>query len=156
MPKRDPINETDEEARRLARRLLSEVRHGAIAVTDPESGAPHVTRVAVLGIDGAPHILISDLSTHTKALAADPLCSVLIGEPGTKGDPLTHPRMTIVARAVAADKVALRDVWLAAIPKAQLYYDFTDFRMMRLAPLEVHLNGGFGKAFRLTPDDLRG
>ena len=64
--------------------------------------------------------------------------------------------MTVVARAVEVEKAALRDVWLAAIPKAQLYYDFTDFRMMRLVPLEVHLNGGFGKAFRLTPDDLRG
>ena len=88
MPKRDPINETDEEARQLARRLLSEVRHGAIAVTDPESGAPHVTRVAVLGIDGAPHILISDLSTHTKALAADPplvLPSAAAASPPARG-----------------------------------------------------------------------
>lgn len=150
----DPIRPTDEEARALARGLVAGARFGALGVIDPEGGGPLVTRVAV-GWDGAAAlILVSDLSLHTRALAADPACSLLVGEPGPRGDPLTHPRLTLVARAEAADKAGLREMWLAAHPKAALYYDFVDFRMLRLVPRLAHLNGGFGRAFRLTAEDL--
>ena len=152
MTRRNPINPVDDEARALARRLLAEARFGALAVHgDP---APMVSRVAVTAMDGAPMILVSDLSEHSRALAANPACSLLLGEPGERGDPLTHPRMTVMARAEPADKAALKDRWLANQPKSRLYYDFTDFRLLRLAPLAIHLNGGFGKAYRLEPADL--
>jgi len=49
---------------------------------------------------------------------------------------------------------ALRDQWLATHPKAKLYVDFGDFGFVRLRPLSAFLNGGFGRAMRLTPDDL--
>jgi putative heme iron utilization protein len=150
----DPIRPTDDEARALARGILSAARFGALGVIDPDSGGPMVTRVAV-GWDGTVAlILVSDLSQHTRALAANPACSLLTGEPGPKGDPLTHPRLTLMARAEAADKAGFRAMWLAAHPKAALYYDFADFRMLRLVPQAGHLNGGFGRAFRLTPADL--
>ncbi len=154
MAKRDPINPTDDEARALAARLLTKARHAALAVLDPETGHPSVTRVAILWHDGAAHTLVSDLSAHTTALKADPRASLLIGEPGTKGDPLTHPRLTLMVRAEEANKAALREIWLGAHPKSQLYYNFADFRMLRLMPISAALNGGFGKAYALTPDDL--
>jgi putative heme iron utilization protein len=155
MATRDPINPTDDDARALAAQILADARYGALAVNHPETGAPYVARVACLWTQGALHMLISTLSTHTQALHATPDCAVLVGEPGQKGDPLTHPRMTISGRAALADKALLRNDWLAAIPKAQLYYDFTDFLMFRLAPQSIDLNGGFGKAYRLTPPDLK-
>ena len=149
----DPIRPTDDEARALARSLIDGARFGALAVT--LAGRPHASRVAVAtDPGGAPITLVSDLSDHSRALAADPAAALLLGEPGAKGDPLTHPRITLCGRMVAADKAALRDRWLALIPKAALYYDFTDFRMWRLAVDEAHLNGGFGRAYRLTPLDL--
>ena len=155
MERRDPIRPTTDEARALARHLLVEARHGALAVLDPETGFPHVTRVAV-GHDGAAAlVLVSTLSHHTKALLTDPRCSLLVGEPGPKGDPLTHPRLTLQARAEAADKAAHRLGWLAVHPKTTLYYDFADFLLLRLVPFAAHLNGGFGQAFRLTAQDLR-
>ena len=92
--------------------------------------------------------------THTTVLQANARCAALIGEPAGKGDPLTHPRMTLICEAARADKAALKEKWLQAIPKAKLYYDFGDFLMYRLTPYEIHLNGGFGKAFRLKPADL--
>ncbi len=151
----DPIRPTTDEARALARRLLAEARHGALGVLDPETQGPLVTRVAV-GWDGtAALILVSTLALHTRALLADPACSLLVGEPGPKGDPLTHPRLTLQARAEAADKSAHRAGWLASHPKTTLYYDFADFLLLRLAPYAAHLNGGFGQAFRLAPEDLR-
>lgn len=150
----DPIRPTDDEARALARGLIAAARFGALGVIDPETGAPMVTRVAVGQDRGLPLLLISTLSAHTRAIEADPACSLLVGEPGPKGDPLTHPRLTLQGRALPADKAALRAGWLAAQPKSALYYDFADFRMLRVAVTAAFLNGGFGRAFRLTPEDL--
>ncbi|SEW30443.1 hypothetical protein SAMN04488515_2156 [Cognatiyoonia koreensis] len=154
MTKRDPINPTDDDARTLAQALLAQARYGALAVIHPKLKTPYVARIATVADGADPLVLISTLSLHTKALQADPACSLLIGEPGPKGDPLTHPRMTLLCKAEQADKAALKDRWLTAIPKAKLYYDFADFLMFRLEPRVIHLNGGFGKAYTLTPDDL--
>lgn len=154
MAKPDPINPTDNDARALAQRLLADTRFGALAVTHPDTGTPYVARVAMIWADGAILSLISTLSTHTKALQANPACAVLVGEPSAKGDPLTHPRMTLMCKATLADKAALRAKWLKAVPKSKLYYDFTDFLMFRLTPQAIDLNGGFGKAYKLIPQDL--
>lgn len=152
----DPIRPTDDAARALARDLLRGARHGALGVTDPDTGLPFVSRVAV-GHDGPDAVLLlSSLSAHTRALDALPGASLLLGEPGPKGDPLTYPRLTLQGRVEPADKSALRDGWLRDHPKTALYYDFADFRMMRLVATRVFLNGGFGKAHELTRADLAG
>ncbi|WP_375551568.1 HugZ family protein [Rhodophyticola porphyridii] len=151
----NPIRETDDDARALARGLIAAARYGALAVIEPETGLPTVTRIAVVpGPDRAPMSLISDLSSHSAALAANQACSLLLGEPKAKGDPLTHPRITLQCRAQRADKSAWREHYLGLYPKAQLYYDFGDFRMIRFQIDRALLNGGFGKAFHLTADDL--
>jgi heme iron utilization protein len=153
--KTDPIRPTDDAARSLARGLIAQARFAALGVIDPDTHAPMVTRIALVpGLDGAPLTLISGLSAHTAALAANPACSLLIAEPGGKGDPLTHARLTLQARAEPADKGALRAHYLSLYPKAQLYYDFEDFTLIRFAPRAGFLNGGFGKAYRLSPGDL--
>ncbi|WP_019954660.1 HugZ family pyridoxamine 5'-phosphate oxidase [Yoonia vestfoldensis] len=154
MTRREPINPTDDAARALVRDLLADVRFGALAVLHPETGAPYVARVGMIWDDTAALTLVSTLSTHTRALLVQPACAVLVGEVGDKGDPLTHPRLTLTAQAAQVDKQAHKDRWLAAVPKARLYYDFTDFLMFRLTPVGIDLNGGFGKAYRLTPDEL--
>lgn len=148
-----PIRPTTDEARALARRLLAEARHGALGVLDPGTGGPVVSRVAVGLHAGEPLILVSALAAHAVALRADPRCSLLLGEPG-RGDPLAHPRLTLQARAEAVGKAALRAGWLAQHPKSALYFDFADFALLRLRVGEAHLNGGFGRAFRLGPEDL--
>jgi putative heme iron utilization protein len=158
--KTDPIRETDAEARALARRLIDTARFGALGVTDPATGAPMVSRVAVATDPaGRPVSLVSDLSHHTGALKADPLCSLLVGEPEGKGDPLTHPRITLqcTARFLRHGEpghAELRAHYLKAHPKAKLYIDFADFSFAVLEVSAAHLNGGFGKAYRLTPEDL--
>ncbi len=158
--KPDPIRPTDDEARRLARDLLENARFAALGVLDPGTGAPLVTRIALAQApDGAPLTLISDLSAHTRALRADPRASLLVGEPGPKGDPLMRPRLTLQGRAAFVDRAGpdharLRETYLDQNPKAQLYIDFADFSLVRLDIAEAHLNGGFGKAYRLTAADL--
>jgi putative heme iron utilization protein len=155
--KPDPIRPTDDAARTLARDLIRTARFAALGVLLPDTGLPMVTRIALVpGPDAMPLTLISTLSTHTAALEAAPDCSLLIGEPGDKGDPLTHPRLSLQARSEPADKSALKAHYLGLYPKAQLYYDFTDFRLIRFAPVMAYLNGGFGKAFHLSAADLTG
>lgn len=155
-----PIRPTDDEARSLARRLIDAATFGALGVLDPGTGHPMVSRVAVVpGPDGMPLSLMSDLSHHTRALQANPACSLLLGEPERRGDPLTHPRLTLQAQARfvrhgAAEHAALASHFLGVQPKAKLYIGFADFALVTFDVQLAHLNGGFGKAFTLTPEDL--
>ncbi len=156
----DPVRDADAEALALARNLMAEARHAALAVTDPADGLPGISRIAFgLGPDGMALTLISSLSAHHGALMANPACALMVGEPGEKGDPLTHPRLMVKARAEfvpqdTPDHAALRAHWLTAHPKAKLYVDFGDFGFVRFAPVAILLNGGFGKAFRIDPAQI--
>lgn len=154
----DPVQPADDAARQLARALMA-ANHAALATLDP-SGAPAISRVAFgLCPHGLPLTLISSLAAHFAQLQDDPRCSLMVGEVGAKGDPLTHPRLMIRAHAAfvaadAPDRPALRAHWLKGHPKAALYVDFADFAFVRFSPESALLNGGFGRAFRLTPTDL--
>jgi putative heme iron utilization protein len=156
----DPVQPADAAACAQARNLLAGARFGALAFTDAETGTPGISRIA-LGLDeaGGPVTLISSLSAHHAALRQSPLAALMVGEPGPKGDPLTHPRLMIRVEAQFVDRAdpghtALRDQWLATHPKAKLYVDFGDFGFVRLVPLSAFLNGGFGRAVRLDPGDV--
>ena len=98
------------------------------------------------------------LSAHTGAMLADPRCSLLVGEPG-KGDPLAHPRMTLVCRAQRLERGSSEHAraerrYLNRNPKAKLYAGLGDFSIFRLEPERASLNGGFGKAYLLDRADL--
>lgn len=152
------IRATDRSAILLARGLVQKATYGAIAVIDTD-GWPLASRVGVATSDnGTPIILVSGLSAHTRALANNPKCSLLLGEPG-KGDPLAHPRITVICNAVKVDRSSdgnLRERYLGVHPKAKLYVDLGDFCFFRLDPVYANLNGGFGKAYHLTSEDLLG
>jgi len=151
-PKPDTFRSTDDEARALARKLIAEARFGAVGLVIDAS--PFVTRVALAPTDGALLTLVSDLAPHTYALRANPDASLLVGEPG-RGDPMAHPRLTLQVRAHFLEKSdTTKAAYLALQPKAQLYIDFADFHLVHLKPKEGWLNGGFGRAYRLTPEDL--
>lgn len=159
---RDPVQPATPEALALAQSLLA-LPHAALAVTDTD-GAPAISRIA-FGLSpaslspAAPLTLISNLAPHFAALRANPACALLLGEPGPKGDPLTHPRLMLKATAGFIDtddpaRPALRDHWLATHPKAKLYIDFADFAFVRFTATSAFLNAGFGKAHRLDPATL--
>jgi len=155
----DPIRPTDDEARAQARDLIAAARIAALGTLD-DDGAPVVTRIA-FGRDaqGAAMTLVSDLSQHSRAMARDPRVSLLLGEVAGKGDPLTHPRLTLLAQAVpvprgGAEHAACAPAWLATHPKAKLYIGFADFGFVRFDVSAGLLNGGFGRAYRLSPADM--
>lgn len=156
---KNPIRPTDDSARDIAHGLLQNARFAALAVILAD-GSPLVTRVAFgRSAGGQPLSLISGLASHTRALRANPACSVLIGEPGAKGDPLIHPRLTLQARAsfVPHQSEAFSEMaahYLRDHPKSKLYIGLTDFSFVLFTVSTGHLNAGFGKAFTLTPADM--
>jgi heme iron utilization protein len=157
MAQHDPVHPADAGDRSMAKDLLAKARYGALAYTDPVTRTPGISRIATSLLRGVPVTLISALSAHHAALIADPACALMVGEPGAKGDPLTHPRLMVQAHATfiaRSDAAGLRDLWLQTHPKARLYIDFADFTFVRLTPQSVFLNAGFGQAYRLTPADL--
>lgn len=155
-----PIRPTDADAIALAKSLITDARFGALAINHPDTQFPHVTRIAIgTTVNGQPLSLISDLSLHTRALRYNPACGLLLGEPATTGDPLTHPRISISAttRFIQRSDPAFtetRDRYLASHPKSKLYIDFADFNFVLFDITAANLNGGFGKAYHLTAADL--
>lgn len=157
--KKETIRPLTQEAIAQAKDLLHSAGFGALAVLDPESGAPLVSRVGVAtDFDGAPLIFVSALAAHTGALQADGRCSLLVGEP-SKGDALSYPRLSIIclAREIARgsdEHGRMLELYLAHLPKAKLYAQLPDFRFFRLEPQSASLNGGFGKAYLLSRANL--
>src|SRR5579883_2536177 len=131
------------DAKGEAKALLRTAREAALATRDRASGAPFVTLVGVASDhSGAPLLLLSTLSSHTKNLAAAP------------GDSLNRPRLTLVGALTPTDDPKARARYLARNPKAKLYAGFADFSMFRFETSAVHFNGGFGKAAPLAPADI--
>ncbi len=138
----------------LAKELLRTVRAGALATLDP-AGFPFASLVTVAtDHDGAPLLLMSRLAAHTRNLDADSRASILLAQ-GGKGDPLAHPRLTVIGRVARIAEPRVRARFLARHPKAKLYADFADFAFWRMEPAGAHLNGGFARAMELTAEQIR-
>ena len=150
-----PADETYDAALE-ARTLLRTVRSGALATLTPD-GDPYASLVSLASLpDGSPVLPLSTLAIHTQHLLEDPRCSLLL-DGGGKGDPLTHPRVTLVGRAVQAtpeERAAWRTRFLRRHPKAALYVDFGDFAFWRVELRAARVIGGFGRIHGLAATDL--
>lgn len=139
----------------LAKHLLRTARAGALATLDRTGGAPFASLVNVAtDVDGSPLLLLSRLAAHTLNLEADARASLLLSRTG-KGDPLAHPRLTVIGRAGRTDAGQARDRFLSRHPKSKLYAGFADFSFWRLEIESGHLNGGFARAMTVEAQALR-
>ena len=128
MPNRLPENAPapDFDPKAAAKVLLRGTRAGTLATLDRNTGHPFGSLVNVAtDVDGAPLILISRLSTHTANLEQDGRASLLLASTG-KGDPLAHPRLTLLGRFVQTGRddpqePRLRRRFLARHPKSELF-----------------------------------
>ena len=143
------------DARSEARRLLRTARSGTLA-TLTRDGEPYASLAALATLpDGSFVVPLSTLAVHTRHVADDPRCSLLIGVPGA-GDPMAHPRLTLSCRAVKAED-GERDAWRARFLRRHpdaFYVDFGDFSFWRLAIRGGRMIGGFGRINMLKPADL--
>jgi heme iron utilization protein len=133
-----------------AKELLRSVRAGALATLEPGNVFPFASLVNVATApDGSPILLLSRLAAHTRHLASDSHLSLLLAQSGA-GDPLAHPRVTIMGRAECvidpSGRAALKARFLAKHPQSALYADFGDFAFWRVAMEQAHFNGGFARA----------
>jgi putative heme iron utilization protein len=148
--------ETGFDATGEAKRLLRATRAAALATL--AEGHPFASLVNVAtNYDGTPILLLSTLAGHTRHLASDPRLSLLLSR-GGRGDPLAHPRLTLLGSAEKIDdpdrRAALRTRFLKRHPKSALYADFADFALFEVRLTHAHLNGGFGRAAAFAADRL--
>jgi len=138
-----------------AKLLLRTVRAGALATLDGGTGFPFASLVTVAtDLDGSPLLLMSRLAAHTANLDRDPRASILLAQ-GGKGDPLAHPRLTVLGRIARTEEPRARARFLARQPKAKLYAGFADFAVWRMDMTGAHLNGGFARATTLSAEEIR-
>lgn len=158
--KESVLQPVDAKSRELAARLMQTTSCAALGSIEPSSGWPYASLVTVATTpDGTLLLLVSRLSAHTRALAADARCSLLLADTGP-GDPLAHPRLTVFGRALFLDRDSdehrqARRRFLDRHPRAALYADFDDFSFVCIRPERALLNGGFGRASELDAADLR-
>ncbi len=156
----DAPPETDKfDAVSEAKLLLRTTRWAALATLIPDSGQPFATLVNIATApDATPLLLLSGLAAHRRHLAADPRLSLLLYAPG-RGDPLAHPRLTVLGRARriedAEQRAAARERFLSRHPKSELYVDFPDFSFFAVEMENAHLNGGFARAAWLAAGQIR-
>ncbi len=147
---KDP-DEAHAEAVVDVKRLMRLARTGALATLEAKGGAPLTTLLGVASdFDGAPLLLMSTLSRHTRNLADDPRASLLLTGGDDRGDPLNHPRVTLSGRIERCPAPRAKLRYLQRNPKAGVYAGFADFALYRLRIDDVHFNGGFGRAAPLT------
>jgi putative heme iron utilization protein len=118
-------------------------------------GMPHVALVTPALLDAAPLLLLSELSSHTRNLQANPACSLLLAGQPTSENPQTAPRVTLSGRAVPVPRAAAEAAFLATHPYAALYAGFTDFGYWRLDVSKADYVGGFAAAAALDLAALR-
>jgi hypothetical protein len=106
--------------------------------------------------DGEIILLLSDLSDHARNLQRDPRASLLMDGTLELKEPLTGPRLTLVGEvALSPDQAGDKARYLTAHPEAELYAGFGDFKLYRFRCFEGLFVAGFGRIFRLKPEELR-
>src|SRR5262249_13232837 len=98
-----------------ARRLLRSARVGTLAtVSDGQPFASLVTPACAADLSIL--LLLSDLSEHTRHLAAEPRCSVMVTGTPEGPNPQTTPRITIAGNAQRLVDPGMKARYLAIHP----------------------------------------
>lgn len=131
-----------------ALRLLDETATGALGTLSAD-GYPTASLVAFARTaKGAPLFLISTMALHTKNLAGNPRCSLLIRDERS-GDPLANARVTLIGSMTRLTDVSViadaRARFLTRHPQAATYVGFPDFNFHELKINRAHLVAGFGR-----------
>ena len=97
--------------------------------------------------DGAPVLLLSELSAHTRNLRADGRASIFLDGTAGARNPLTGARVTLFGRLRKEDDPRKAARYLRYNPDASSYADFADFGFFRLDIERAHFVGGFARAY---------
>ena len=136
-----------------ARTLLRAARAATLATQ--EGGQPYAALVTPAPApDLSLLVLLSGLSAHTRHLAADGRCALMVAGEATDANPQTAPRLTVMGIASPEPDPALKARWVARHPYAGFYAGLGDFRLVRIRPTGGQFIGGFASAHRMSAEDL--
>ena len=145
---------------RIEARALLGLARGSLGSLAERDGKPYpfVSLVLpALSAEGEIILLLSDLSDHAKNLQRDPRASLLMDGTLELKEPLTGPRLTLLGEVqVSPDQAGDKARYLAVHPEAEMYAGFGDFRFYRFRYFEGLFVAGFGRIFRLKPEELKG
>lgn len=144
--------------------LLDAHRQAVLATLNPDSGAPYtaMTAYAMAGDRLADGFLVhlSNLSAHKHHLRRDGRASLIVFEPDDgQRETLQHRRVALDCAAEflvkdSDDCAAAKERYLAKFPGHKVMFGLPDFDLIRLMPRAGILNAGFGRAYRVTADDM--
>lgn len=152
---------TPDERRRLVT-LLAHTRWAALACArDDEPLAAWVAAVPEADFSGL-LLHLSHLALHTRYLLTNPRASLALSErdDDPMRDPQTLARVSLQGRVVfmargTPDYERARARYLTALPLAEVQFGFEDFYLLRFLPESARFVPGFGRVFRLGPQELR-
>jgi heme iron utilization protein len=144
------------QAMRQAHALIATGGTAAMSVLDVADGGPFTTLVNVAADEElSPLILISSLSHHSKCLAQDARCSLLLHEPiAETTDPMLTFRVTLVGQFIKLNAAQSEAAFLSHHPYADLYVGFGDFDIWRMTVDHAHIIAGFGRAYGVRYKDI--
>ena len=105
---------------------------------------------------------LSRLAQHTRNLETDPEVSLALSEADDgHADPQTLARLSLQGRVEiidpqAEDYAAAKARYLAALPEAEMLFQFGDFSLFRFVPESARYVDGFASSHSLTPAQLQG
>jgi len=157
----DVIQRMDDKAMAQLSQLVLNHRQAVLATLDPDDH-PYTAMVAFASeADGGAFLVhLSDLSAHKNHIRREPRVSLLILEPdNTRTEILQHHRLSLTCTAEILDKETpayrdARQTYLERFPLHRMMFGLGDFDLVRLTPTRGLLNAGFGRAYRVDPDDL--
>jgi len=147
--------QSGEEQAQLARALLAGAFQGVLSTHSLEhEGYPFGSVVPyTLDQTGAPIMLLSHLSQHTKNLDANPRCGLTLSAPGS-GDVQQRARLSAIGAVSSIESSADTESYFAYFPHTRVYHDELGFRFYRLQPVRFHWNGGFATARWFDPSRI--
>lgn len=137
------------------RNIVRSARSSSLATLDHTSSGPYVSLVThACDVMGRPVFLLSDLSDHTQNAKHNPNVSLLCDQARHLANPQAGPRVSLVGKLETCEKnEAMKTMFLARQPKANVYCDFTDFNFYRMRIRRAHYVGGFGRAIWLESEE---
>jgi putative heme iron utilization protein len=127
------------------RALMRGTDRASLATTLAD-GSPYASLVLLaLDLDATPLLLLSDLAEHSRNLARDSRCSLLIDGTAGLDDPLTGSRASLISRAQPVNDARMLARFTRRHPSSQNYAGFSDFKLYRVNLERAHLVAGFGR-----------
>lgn len=135
-----------------ARTLLAQSKHGVLSTNDAQ-GFPYSSLVDIAPLEnGNILLLLSDLAEHTQNAKRDAKVSLLIAEDWISEGKLAKARANLFGTLEQVDKTAHQRSYVAAQPKAEMYFSFADFNIFELSVSRVYVIAGFGKMGWVTKE----